>query len=1217
MKRKLWLVAVLVMSIVFAVVMLAACNGSGSGNQNGDGEVGSSEGIIFTLNDVGDSYSVSGYKGNGGKVLIPSVYEGLPVESIGVEAFGFCYDITEMIIPDSIKVIGESAFSDCTGLTSVTIGKNVQTIEAYAFDRCENLSEILWNAVQVNDFIRSNNTAYEVFRNAGMSIDGLNVVFGESVNYIPAYTFYENHSLKSAHIGNNVASIGEHAFAECSDLETVVIGNKVLSIGKLAFENCGNLTAINIPSDLSRIEASAFSGCAGLTELHISDIEAWCNIEFGNSSSNPFSYAKKLYVNGELVTDLIIPDGITNIASRAFINGKSIKAVTIPASVETIGAYAFNGCVNLESIQWNATSVDDFAYNDAVFSQIGTNNNGTRVIFGEGATKIPAYAFDGCTLQSIDISDSVTGIGEAAFRNCTKLTTITIPKNITTIDAEAFNGCTGVTKVNWNAIKTNNFMWYDLVFGDIGEATSGTIVEFGNDVQVIPSNCFSETSITDIIIADNTTKIGSSSFESCYNLESVTIGAGVAEIGSGVFRGCTGLTSIVFPNSLRTIGSEAFEGCEKLSSVIIPAGATSIGAGAFADCIGLMSVSLPDSLTGISSKTFHNCVSLYSINIPVGITSVGESAFNGCARLTSVVLPDGVTSIGVSAFRECGGLAVVTIPDSVTSIGNYAFLDCTNIVTATMPISAIYSIPQNSLQTVVLTSGERISGTAFRNCDSLTSVTLPGSLNSIEEGAFSDCNELENVYYMGGIAEWCVITGLGEIMAEEFTVYVDGKIPSGDMVIPDGVATIEAYAFYGCDGLTSLVIPDSVTGIGSSAFYGCVGLTDITIPSSITSIAAGAFEMCINIQDISMPIFVLGSIPQDSLQNVILLSGDSIPYEAFSDCTSLLSVTIPDDVTTIGECAFYNCENLKSITIPGGVTTVGDRAFQNCISLKEVKWNAGAIGDDEWGYSVFSNAGTAHDGMALIFGDAVISLPQGVLGLNYAGDKAQKIKSISFGAGMTEILYTSFMEREGLLELTVSADNPYFYVKDNCIIEIATKTLVMGCQSSIIPSDGSVVSIGDGAFYDVNGLTSVTIFDCIVSLGINAFARCEDLVSLSLGSGINEIPDGCFAETGLRGVTIPDNIIRIGEEAFRECSGLGYVSIGQNVQSIESYAFQSTSIASVTIPVSVQEIGWYAFAYCKNLVRFRYSGTFNQWLAVDKSSHYNYNSAFTGVECLG
>ena len=259
----------------------------------------------------------------------------------------------------------------------------------------------------------------------------------------------------------------------------------------------------------------------------------------------------------------------------------------------------------------------------------------------------------------------------------------------------------------------------------------------------------------------------------------------------------------------------------------------------------------------------------------------------------------GLTSIGNSAFINCSSLTSITIPNSVTSIGNEAFSGCSSLAPITIP---------NSVTSI----GDK----AFSGCSSLTTITIPNSVTSIGDYAFDDCSGLTSVTIPNsvtsiGFAVFSFCSNLTSIIVDSENTTYDSR-DNSNAIIETSSNTLIA-------GCNSTVIPNSVTSIGEGALYGCSKLTAITIPNSVTSIGAYAFSYCASLTSITIPNGVT-----------------SIEEGTFIACSSLTSVTIPNSVTSIGEQAFNNCKSLTSVTIPNSVTSIGKMAFNYCSSLTSV-----------------------------------------------------------------------------------------------------------------------------------------------------------------------------------------------------------------------------------------------------------------------------------------
>jgi len=499
--------------------------------------------------------------------------------------------------------------------------------------------------------------------------------------------------------------------------------------------------------------------------------------------------------------------------------------------------------------------------------------------------------------------------------------------------------------------------------------------------------------------------VGRYAFRDCTDLKSVTISDGVPVIADNAFASCTNLKSVTIPNSVTTIGSQAFSECSSLTTITLPDSLTTISSSLFSDCLELAYINIPDSVTTIGSSAFSGCSNLENIAIPFGVTEIGSYAFYGCSKLTNINIPSSVTIIDSGAFRGCVQFTSIIIPKGVITIGSGAFEDCPNLTSIYIPknVTSIKSDAFNDttdLHKLVLEDSIALSSAYFwdkkfvRNIDTLylgnskndyynknfmlmrprILIADQGRLNEIVQDSLEVIysKETDPIYIYDfdaatyidvplyvptgtkslyeSINGWKQFFNIIEMDMSEMTAEnvwkgtMPKNAPTTERVITDydfevngiyylyDISTMTAHVTYKTKEYNTysgdIVIPSSVTyhgrtmdvtAIGEHAFSECTGLTSVTLPNSVTTIEKSAFYKSTSMTSVNIPSSVT-----------------EIGEEAFLGCSSLTSVIIPDGITTIEKNTFGACSSLVSVSIPNSVETIGESAFDGCHNLSSV-----------------------------------------------------------------------------------------------------------------------------------------------------------------------------------------------------------------------------------------------------------------------------------------
>ena len=512
------------------------------------------------------------------------------------------------------------------------------------------------------------------------------------------------------------------------------------------------------------------------------------------------------------------------------------------------------------------------------------------------------------------------------------------------------------------------------ITGYNGSATNPEIPSAINGVSVteIGESAFENcTSLTSVTMPDSVTSIGFCAFYNCKSLTSVTIPDSVTSISESAFEDCKSLTSATIPDSVTSIGDYAYHGCYFTSENFVNNSNVELDDSS--------KPTIVDTDAGgfcIKDNVLVNMRPAYAIGevtIPNSVIIFGYSAFDSCESLISVTIPDSVTCIDDRTFSSCTSLTSIEVS------GNNKNYSSNDGVLFNKNKSRLITYPAGKTDSkyVMPNSVISIDDDAFDSCINLKSVTIPNSVTSIDSGAFSNCISLTSLEVSGNNKNYSSTDGvLFNKDKSELITYPAGKTDS-EYAIPNSVTSIGNYAFACSTNLTSVSIPNSVTSIGYDTFEDCTSLTSVTIPDSVTSIGWDTFENCTSLTSVTIPDSVT-SIGRYTFENCTSLTSVTIPNSVtsigehafyntayyndesnwdngvlyISDCLidtnynfdSTTDYIIKDGTRIIANSAFSKWDNLISVTIPNSVTSIGDSAFYNTAYYNdESNWNNGVL----------------------------------------------------------------------------------------------------------------------------------------------------------------------------------------------------------------------------------------------------------------------------------
>lgn len=1036
--------------------------------------------------------------------------ENSQLTSIGDGAFNWCESLESITIPDSVTSIGEGAFCCCAKLTSITIPDGVKSIGNHAFAGCSALESI---------------------------------TIPDSVLSIGYSAFEGCTALKNITIPGSVLSIGDNAFKECTALESATISEGVKSIGDNAFYNCTNLVNVSLPDSLTSISFNMFYGCTNLQTYD--DGTAYY---LGNSENH---YLVLVSVISKEITSFTIDDKTKFIWSSAFSECRVLESIENTQNILCIGSYAFEHCNNLKTftIPYGVTTIEDGTFFCCTNMQ--------TITIPETVTSIGQSAFEGCNnLKSISIPNSVTSIGNKAFYECKKLENIIIPDGVTFIRFDTFNGC-------------ESLEWVSL-----------------------PESVY---------------YINQFAFKNCSSLKSIIIPSAVTDIAFAAFLHCDALTTVYYGGTEEgwsTISIEGNNGClngvrKYYFSQTEPEkdgyfwhfdtdGVTPVSWGNEPNYSYGLAYSLNSDGKGYTVVGMGDCIDkdliIPSTHEGLPVNAIGENAFNGNTDITYVLIDRAVTSIGQGAFNLCSSLINVyyngtkeeweTLCSSIGVSNDYLIDAKVYYFSQTQPeegffwhfdtdgktpvswgVESDYSVGlKYSLNTDE--KGYTVVGIGY--CED-TDLVIPATYRELPVTAIGS-NAFESVRSFKSVSIPASVTTIGE------KAFAHCGVTSVTFATNSQLTTVDMYAFFSSSSLQSIALPDGVTTIGEAAFNGCNNITSISIPDSITTIEnraldfnSSAFTVYNNAKYLgnsTNPYLVLVKATDTSITTCNIHTDAKLIYAfAFTDCTLLTSVTIPDSVTIIGNSVFYKCDALESLIIGSGVTSIGNGIIyyeSYDAKLKSVyyggsaeEWNTIAIGKyngnltdaTRYYYSATApleegNFWHYYEGVPTVWTYTTVTFD-----LNAEAD-SDTLESAKYYYSASCTLPT--LERPGYVfkgwTLDNSVETPVIFT--DAVWQITDDTVAftavweVDLQMSVFSFTTKAVVVGGG-----------TQNSCTIT-GYKGSG-----VDIVIPNGVTTIGNGIFQfNTSITSVVIPDSVTTIGDNAFDQCESLKTVTFGTNSQ---------------------------------------------------------------------
>lgn len=1129
--------------------------------------------IPASVKSIGDNAfsPSSSFMSEGSKLAQVILHEGL--ESIGNYAFatdsGDGIMITELTIPSTVKVIGTNAFAFAGNLTDLTIAENscLEILGTGAFRETAISTITLPATLKGSEYIES---------------DGTEKPDGKLGNYL----FFGCYKLSEVIFEDGcpyITEYGNRVFGDCTAYAYIDFPVNLQKIGDWGSSG-GAIKSITIPNFFDEETFLSFvPSLTGVIEFEMEEGNPYLSQDGENGAIYNKANTKLLYYpNCYTAESYSLLSTTKEIADNAFYENQYLKTVTLNNGLEVIGDNAFGVSVDTHSTALTSISIP------ATVKSIGE-----KAFFG--CDRLVTVTFE----KNTDGSCALTEIGSSAFRHCTSLVSIDVPDSVSVLGlndsvwafddpeyaAAVFYECTSLQSVS---LPNNLTDLQSLVFGKCTSLKTVTIRE-GSALQRISQNAFDGCGIEsiDLTNAKNLAEICDYAFYNCNNLKNVVFGE-VSQliIGAYVFAN-SAISEIYFPSNVVSIGDYAFSDVVTLTEITIEDGSQllSIGEGAFyGTSVNAFDFDKTAELETIGGYAFYG-TDLTEIALSGTVSYVGDYAFYGCEKVTALTLSEAVSYIGDYAFAKMPLIEEVVIYGNNTSVGKGAFEE------------------DSALASVELKEGvESIGNFAFA-FTSITSITLPETVVSLDGNPFAGCN-LTNIEILSENAD-LVFDDVEKTLlnADQTLLYYVTQEANGAYILDSNITSIMPGAFAGTN-ITSITLPAHFTTIEEGTFRNCTELESITIGKNITKIGESAFEGCTSLSNVT---FEAGGIKTITI-------GD----KAFKDCTSLETIELPDRLRDyveveiiyidigggmqfpiemdtgmpgIGESAFEN-SGLKTITYEKDVSEdvnttgyeydtlmIGASAFKNCVNLTKAEFGSQMSGGQyNEGVNEYILGDYAFYGCEKL--TSISLTPDPEIGFEYtssvgahAFENCVSLTSFTVPNNLSNFLPYSFYN-SGLESMVL----PYYedvwtgetieysiedYAFANC------KNLVsfeMHGLMGMLMGDLSAPELGAYAFKGCTALQTA-VFDDMFAIMDGAFEDCTALESVSIK----------FADKGII-TDLTNGVVLMSNDVFKNCSKLTSVILTGDLASIGANAFYGcTSLMSITIPEKVVTVAATAF----------------------------------------